>query len=234
MADTSGILTLNDVVDRFLVKNKLPKDDYFVYLEHATDCYRELNLHHGSEYKQSVVTADSLGRVTMPTDLVDLIGVYVPYRGRRWFFTYDDNLVTTVTGDGDAFDTDYGEGLDVTDRTSVNYGATAGKNTYYMSVDWNDRIIYITNMASTKCTVVYVSSGVNLDGTTYIMAKTQGVFDAYLRWQKAIIDNQPIGIQQLRKADYDEAVLMLRRTHLPSASEFRDTILQTYVQAPIR
>lgn len=230
MADTNGVIKLVDVIDRFLFKNKLPKDDYFLYLEHAIDCYRDVNLHHGTMYKQSVLTADSLGRVDMPSDLVDLIGVAVPWRGRMWWFTVDNQLVTTVTGTGDTFDEDYGEGLEVTDDVVTGYGARGGKNEYYMKVDWASRKIFITNMANSQCTVVYKSSGVVVDGTTYIPLQVQPVIDAYLRWQKSIVNNDNLGTQQLRKRDYDEAVLMLRRTQLPSANELRDMILKLFTQ----
>lgn len=232
MADTSALETIEVVVDRFMFKNKLPKEDWMVYLEHAIDVWRQVNIHHGTVYKQSKLTADSLGRVTMPTDLISLIGVYVPWRGRVWWFTYDHGLVTTVT-DG-AFDDDYGEGLDVTDEPTSSYGATGGKNYYYMKPDWENRLIYLTNMASTQCTVAYVSSGINASSTTYVESKAQPLIDSYLRWQRAIIDGADLGTQRLRKADYDEAVLMYRRTNLMSAQEWKDQLYKLYTQAPAR
>ena len=234
--DTSGIILLQSMVDRWCFKNKINKDDYMVYLEHGYDCFRDINVHHGEIYKQSKLTADSLGRVTMPTDLVDLICVYVPWKGRMWKFTNDPNLVTTVTlvGGVDTYDDDYGEGMEPTDNVAYGYGATGGHNPYYMKPDWDSRLIYLTNMESADCTVVDKSTGLLLNGNTYVEVLAQPLFDAYLSWKKAKIDGEPIGIQQLRKADFDEQVLMYRRAHMMSATEFRDQLYRLFTQSAQR
>ena len=49
--DTDALIKIQDIVDRYTFKRKIPLDDWNLYLEHATDCVRELSIHHMNAFR---------------------------------------------------------------------------------------------------------------------------------------------------------------------------------------
>ncbi len=236
MAETNATLTIQDIVKRFLLKYKISKDDYFLFQEHAYDCTRDLNLFHGRFFSTSRITTSSLGIGDMPDDCEEIISLSQPWNGMEWTFTRRPDMSISFTGDGDTADDDFGtgEGLGINDEKSVGYGAHGAVNYYYWRDDWANRKIYVDSLLSDDFLLTYISSGINLTTATTVPAKTIFVYDAFLRWKQSEFDMMPYTEQNMRKASYDEAIKMLRRTNMPGAVEFKDILRNLTIQAPQR
>lgn len=236
MADTNATISIQNIVDRFLFKYKISKDDYFLFQEHAYDCTRDLNLFHGKFFSTSRITTDSLGRADMPDDCEDVISLSQPWNGMKWTFTRRPDMSISFTGAGSTVDDDFGtgEGLGIADDRTFGYGAHGGVNHYYWKDDWRNRKIYIDSLLSDDFLLTYISSGISLTISTVVPAKATFVYDAFLRWKQSEFDMMPYTEQNMRKDSYDDAIMMLRKTNMPGAIEFKDILRQLTVQSIIR
>ena len=232
MADTNATLTIQNIVKRFLLKYKISRNDYFLFQEHAYDCTRDLNLFHGKFFSTSRITTSSLGIADMPDDCEEIINLSQPWNGMMWTFTRRSDMAISFTGAGSTADDDFGtgEGLGITEDMRAGYGAHGGVNYYYWKDDWKNRKIYIDSLLSDDFLLTYIGSGIDLTAATVVPAKTILVYDAYLRWKQSEFDMMPYTEQNMRKASYDEAIAMLRRTNMPGAVEFKDTLRKLTVQ----
>ena len=232
MAEQNATKTIKDIVKTWAFKYKISKDDTLLYLEHGYDCFRSLHLQHDRLFKETKLTTNSLGIVSLPDDCVEVISLYIPWEGRKWTFTRKKDWVSTTT-DG-SFDSDYGEGQGYTDDWRVGYGAHGGNNDYYYDINWSDRLITVDNFLSDTFTLAYVSTGVNLTASTYAPINSINVFDTYLTWKKAEIDGASINERRDKERLYTDALKMFRLQNRPTYDEFRDQILALYSQAPVR
>ena len=223
MADTSAVIELKKVVQRFVFKYKLPDEDFINYFEHAADCIRDLSLHAIRSYRDEPATVNALGVLTMPGDMEDLIGVALPYKGEMWYFTEKMYMIIPVTGD-ESKPTDF-------QPTWGSYGVTGGANLFYFRVDWGARLIYIDGAESQTVRLQYVSSGLDLLAPTTVPAIATSTIDSYLRWAQGEIDGKSINEQLKRRRTYEEQFRLLKLQALPSARELRDTFLSVTTQA---
>ena len=93
MADSSALIELKKVVQRFVFKYKLPDEDFINYFEHAADCVRDLSVHAVSTSRRVSIAVDALGALSMPSDMLGLVGVALEYKGELWFFTEKQYMV---------------------------------------------------------------------------------------------------------------------------------------------
>ncbi len=236
MADTNGLIKIQDVVDRFMLMYKVSSDDFALYFEHTALFLNTLRVHHGGGYKEEKIAVDVNGFFDMPDELVDLIDIYLPKDGAKWYFTLNRGLVTTstTTDDVEGFDSDYGEGTDIKNPYSYGYGAVGGVNDYYYCPIWNDRRVLISGVTSADVTVLYKTSGLNLDGETYIPMLAQAVVMAKLKKERAYIKGLAIGERELAAQDLKEEIALYRKTGMISQNEVKDIFRSATTQAPMR
>lgn len=225
MAHTPAIREINSVVDGYILKKKLPQDDFFVYLVHACDCFRNVNIRHSNAVLTTKIAVSSLGIIEMPSDMIGFGWVGVPINGEWWTFTKKSRKVmtTTTTGGVEGQDSTKGEGVDVFDDRYVTYGARGGVNAYYMNVDWSARRIFCDGFKSDNAVLQYTSSGLVVNGGTYVPVQVEPVIDTYLDWQKELNAPRSLGMLQYLEEKYKDKVQELRLINfMPSNDEIRD------------
>ena len=223
MADTTALIELKKVVDRFIFKYKLPDEDFVNYFEHAADCVRDLTMHAISSYHETTVTVSALGVLTMPSDMLSLIGVALAYKGELWYFTEKQYMVIQ-TAVADQLPSDYNSNWS-------SYGVTGGANIYYFRVDWEDRKIYIDGAEGEDVQLQYISSGLDLAAPTTVPAIATPAIDAHLRWAQGEIEGKSINEQMKRERKYENEVRLLKLQSLPALREIRDYFLSMTSQA---
>lgn len=232
MAEQSAIRSIGDITKLWAFKYRVPELDMLLYLEHAYDCYRSLNLYSGRIIKETKLTTNNLGVQTLPVDCIDVIGPYIPWQGRKWFFRHVKDWVTTQTSG--AYDTSYGEGAPYTQDMAYGYGAHGGLNDYRYNINWDDRTITIDGFLNEQFTLAYISTGIHTDATTSAPVDSIPVFDTYLTWKKSEIDRKSINERRDKERLYLDALRMFRLRNRPSFKEFRDKWLENTIQAPSR
>lgn len=204
MADQAATVALQTIVKRFILKYKIYEDDYINYLEHAVDCFRDLNISHLSYFKQADLTLDAVGKVSFPNDMIDFIALGV---------VRDDVFYTFV------------QSTDLSIPTSVSSYDGSAWNKYFYYLDWPGRQIYCQSLPTETVTIRYVSSGINSGAETMVPVQCTQVIDAYLRWKQAQMDGAGLGEQQIREVNYVNEVRHLQWQQLPTLEQFKDTWL---------
>lgn len=227
MADTGAITNLTKVVDRFLFKNKLTKNDFVNFYEHAADCVRELSIHDMPSYVEEEIAVSSLGIITMPSDMIDFISVGLLWGGELWTFTEKHFMVYT----------DFG-GTDITKPTSHEYGsngyaATGGKNKYYFKLDWKNRQIMIDGAEGVDVILWYKSSGLGGLGGVSVSVPVimQAAIDAWLYYKKGELEDKSINELLRRDRNYEKQVTLLRNQSIPGVNEIYDYFLAMTTQS---
>lgn len=204
MADQAATVALQTIVKRFILKYKIYEDDYINYLEHAVDCFRDLNISHLSYFKQADLTLDAVGKVSFPNDMIDFIALGV---------IRDDVFYTFV------------QSTDLSIPTSVSSYDGSAWNKYFYYLDWPGRQIYCQSLPTETVTIRYISSGINSGAETMVPVQCTQVIDAYLRWKQAQMDGAGLGEQQIREVNYVNEVRHLQWQQLPTLEQFKDTWL---------
>ena len=225
MSNSTAITEIGKYVEKYVFKKKLPKDDYFIYVQHACDCYRMINLRHSNTVITSKECVSSLGIIEMPGDMVGFGGLYVPINGEWWSFTKKSRKVmtTTTTLLVEGQDSDMGEGVDVYDDRYFGLGGRGGVNAYYMNIDWTARRIFCDGFKSDTAVLQYTSSGLVVNGTTYIPSQAESAIDAYLDWNRELIAPRSMAMVQYLEKIYNDRILELRIINfLPTRDEISD------------
>lgn len=212
MADQAATISLQTIVKRFILKYKINEDDFVNYLEHAADCFRDLNISHLSYLIQADLTLDSVGKVAFPTDMIDFIAF-----GRiegDVFYSFFQSTDLSVPTAAVSFD-------------SGNY------NKFFYYIDWPNRVLYCQSLVSETVTLRYVSSGISTTAETMVPIQCTQVIDAYLRWMESLMDVAGLGEQQLRKANYDNLIRHLQWQQLPNLEQFKDTWLGRWPEVDV-
>lgn len=237
MATHNALIPITEAVDRFLFKYKISTDDAFIYIEHACNCLRDFQLYDSGDVVSEKVSISALGIIEMPDSMVGFNGLFIPINGELWSFTPKDTIVntTTTTGGAETQDSDFGEGVAITDPQSDGYGAKGGVNDYYYTIDWKARRIFCEGITSDTVLLRYVTSGVEMTGTTYIPEMITPMLDAYLLWRSSYWLPALKRERRLLEADYDKAELKIRNfINAMSYDEWHDLLLSLTTQVPIR
>jgi len=237
MSHTAALIPLEEVVSRFLLKYRKSTDDAFIYSEHAANCYRDFRLYDSDQQVTAKVTITANKLIEMPSDMVKFVDLCTPIGGAWWSFSERKEIVntTTFTGLVEGRDADVGEGVDLITPRTTGYAARGGINDYNYTLDWEARRIFIDGMDTATVVLIYVSSGIETSGTTYVPDFITPVIDNYLLWKETYWLPELMRERQVRERDYTNAKLMARNLmYAMSFNQWRDIILTGFIQAPLR
>ena len=233
MAQTSALLTLEQVVTRYLLKFKRPTEDAITYTEHAANCVRDWNLYNGNKVTTAKVSIDANYVIEMPTDFIGFVDLCWYFKGRYWSFTRQRNLVRTVTevGDVESRDEDYEEGQPIAQPVTYGYGARGGVNAYNYTIDWAERRIIVMGVYSDTAILMYTGSGVEVGSDTYVSDLITPVIDTYLLYMETFWITNFVREREMRRKAYNEEVAKARNfINSLSYNELRDLILNGATQ----
>jgi len=233
MAKTDALISVDDVVSRFLLKYKKTTDDAFIYLEHACNCIRDFCLYDSNQLVTAKVSINANKWIEMPSDMVGFVDLCVPTGGEWWSFTEKRTIVntTTFTGLVEGLDEDFGEGVGVTSPQTTGYGAKGGINAYNYTIDWSARRIFISGMDSATVALLYTTSGIEASGTTAIPEFITPLIDSYLLWKSSYWETSRLREREMLERDYTKTRLTIRNfINSMSYSEWKDIILSGVTQ----
>jgi hypothetical protein len=237
MTATSALIDVNTIVDRYLLKYKKTTEDSFIYLEHACNCIRDFHLYDSPEMVTEKVTVSALGIIEMPDSMVGFNGLYKFVDGVKWYFTLNDNVITTTTttaGVEGQSDT-YGEGEAIKDPKSDTYGGVGGVNDYYYKLDWKARRIFCEGLISDTVMLEYTTSGVEIAGVTYVPEFVTPMIDNYLLWKESYWLPELVRERQGREKDYTNSESKVRNLiNAMGYNEWRDLLLSITTMSPLR
>jgi hypothetical protein len=232
MAQTSGTVKLEELVNGFLWQSNRPREDYRRLFKIATDGVRDLNILHTKEGRTTAkLTMDVNLTVPFPDDMIGFVSAGVPVKGRYWAYTRDDSILDVAdrdTSGDDATAGDYGY--------LWTYGAQGGVNKEgYYKVNYKTRTILFDHIDRTDVILVYTSSGVNTDEDTYIPVMYEPLLYAYIAYMESLYRNDvPMNAKVMFKENYDIQVNIFNTLQASTLDEWYDTVYGLMSQSPLR
>jgi len=224
MADTSGLVTIKQIVNGFIFKSGIELK-YFMIYQLACDIIRELNLWILNDSKRVVKLTMNLNSIVdLPDDYLRFCSVSIPRDGKYWTLTRDDGIITTTTEvDGsEVLDSDYGEGVDIEGNAIHNYGSTLINPHGYYTLDERNRRIVFRNLTRSEVFLTYVSSGLNTEEETLVPVTAKPAIEAWIMLELAIYNNAPASRISMLKDRYEAAESRLIGLQLPTIKDFED------------
>lgn len=234
---TAALLSIDEIVGRFLLKFKRSTEDAVIYTEHLCNLVRDYRVHDSNQVVTEKIAISALGIIEMPDDMLSFVDLLYPLNGQYISFTEMSTLVntTTFTGLVEGQDDDMGEGVAILHPEDVGYGARGAINDYNYVIDWEARRIFCEGIISDTVVLRYVSSGIETTGATTVSDIITPMADAYLLWKSSFWIPDLVRERESLKRDYTEARLELRNTiNAKSYDEWRDILLGLSSQAPQR
>jgi len=125
------------------------------------------------------------------------------------------------------------EGFEVNDGTFSTVGGYSELGRYRINLD-EFRIEFSPDVILEDITLEYVSSGVKIDGTTYIPLIARESVIAYIIWKNSKSRSIPQNERLELKQEYYEELEKLNDALVPSFDEMYDALLQGYAMVATR
>ena len=222
---TLGTTTINYVVMSIL--NRLrdySMRDYSYIQQLVIEGYTELSLWHLENIEVVYLRMSAAKTVDLPADFVDYVKIGIPVQGRIRVLTQDKSILFprkledgADVGNTDDPDTPTGAIYFVDHFRGGQfvgglYGLTGGVDQAYYRIDKERRqIVFSGSVTRSEIVLEYISSGVNLQGTTVIPREAVPALRQYVLWQ--MIENDPKvngNEKERKKQQYEEQVEALR------------------------
>ena len=227
MSDTSRVNTLGMVARKAMAYADANSNQHIRFLQFAIDGWRKLRrntVREGVSFLK--VTPNAINRISFPQDMEEFIGLGVPVGGKLYLLTEDKRIIATYSTnvDGDYLDEEDGEGVELPKLQLSGIKATGGFNLHgYYTVDWENDYIIVNANERSELLLVYMTSGTDLQHTTYVPTKAVDALIAYILWANVRFDMRvPISERQYFEAEWLKAKNRLDKNELFSVPEFRD------------
>jgi len=234
---TNALISIDEIVTRFLFKYKKPMEDANIFIEHICNLVRDFRIYDSNQVVSVKISINSLGIIEMPDDMIGFNDLCYAEYGEWVSFTERDRIVntTTTTGGVEGHDSNFGEGVDIVHSEDVGYGAVGAINNYNYMIDWEARRIFCEGIISDTVLLRYVNSGIETSGITTVPEFITPMCDAYLLWKESYWVKGLERERQMREQDFVKAELRVRNfINSNSFQQWKDILLGITTQAPQR
>jgi len=222
---SSGTVTISYVVMSVLNRLRDYSMRHYSFLEQIViEGFTELNLWHTNNIEVVYLRMSEAKTVDLPCDYVDFCKIGIPINGQIRVITRNkDILLPRKFQDGqDVGNTDgvpsitgavfFADHFRNGQFVGGLYGLTGGLDEVFFDIDRERRqIIFYGELPRAEVVLEYISSGVNLTGTTIIPREAVPALRQYALWQ--LIENDPkvpSSEKDRKKMQYEEQVEALR------------------------
>lgn len=203
MPSLPSYITIDEVISEFMLQRNYKPQEYAKIYKLCLSIIRSINFfEYPIENKTVKLEMNANLIVDLPSDFVSLIRLGVPINGKIYVFTNDEGIITTTTevNGVETLDINYGEGVDINPPYSYGLGAKGGRNTEgYYKIDYDRKRIVFRNVKRSEVLLEYATTGVTLDGETYIPAILTDLIKASLAYELIRYD---INVPAYLKEDY--------------------------------
>lgn len=227
-----GVTLLSTAVKDILFKTKTPPSEYFRYIALAAEAVTEIRLYEVSYPKQRKISMNEAGIISFPRDMIRFVSIGVAKQGRLWTYTHAGDMITT---------TEIEEGVRVPaekippQKNQYGPAVRGGKNTHYVKVDYDKRLIFVMGFPVQDAYLTYTSSGIDVNTPTFIPVEMTPVIAAYIKWADSKYDDQVPGSTKDRNEYYfHQQRGKLKSLRWPTAEQWGDVIMRTYSRSVIR
>lgn len=229
--NSSALATIKEIVDGILFKSELPESKGAVIDQIVRDGYRKLNT---KVLDEGVViglfTMDSNLIISLPSDLIKLNDVFVPYDNGVWSLTRNKLIpkITTISGGSEIIPEDWGGGEDIVNGIGAGYSTRGGVNNFgYYDVDEVGGRIVFRNVDRSEVMLVYSSSGINKTSETYVPIQAKEALEYYALKSLAAFGVLPVKLTAMYESMYEKEMSELRMLDF-NFTHFTDATYRTF------
>lgn len=237
--DSAAVITIESIVDDFMIEmNTFSDSDRLRHTRFAERCITNLNMFVLGGANTKVVPVNTqLNVAYLPEDCIRIIRVGVILsNGRIYTMTLDEQLALkeeTFNCDSENIPPTATAGIpNVTDRYGLTskYQIRGGRSElgFYRLNESLRRLEFNPQMEMSEVVIEYVSSGLSIDGQTYVPAKVREVVIAYIKFKDKNQTNSTYNERaELEQAYYME-VKRLNDIERPTFDEILDVLMNTH------
>lgn len=237
--DAAGIVTLRYVVANYRNDFAYDERDDERLMQWAIDAYMEMSMrNHTKHFKMEWLTVSAIKTVELPFDFIDYLAVGIPADGQLLTFTRERSIIKTRSEScgAETMDAERGEGVDIDDYVGFHHYTIPMNNPDgYFDIDYQQRRIFLQNVTATEVLLVYKSTGINLDGETYIPRQAVNAVKAYMQWRMSEKNNHPMNDRNVNESRWEyEKKMLSRQMSGFTMDEVMDLITKGYSQGAKR
>jgi len=244
-----AVVSIQHVVRNYMNERNYTMDQYKRLVQIAIRGFSNLSMTEMHSVSTYYGIPDVSGQLFLPSDFVDYIAIgyklgdkiYVLSRNKSLYINKDGSNGQVELSEGDTnvspylFSDHYRDGLLI----SHLYGINGSFSDRCFNIDSENKILqFSSSVPRSEMIVEYVSTGVSLNGNTYIPRYAEAALVEWLYWRDAKgkpFGNQTRGVIMDSKQDFNEEVSILRDIHtLPTFQEAMDSIYSESRQTPKR
>lgn len=234
--NTKGVTKIQTVVYEVMNDlNQVSMTDYKRFLQWAIRGYKKLNIFYLNTKEVFVSKVTEINTVSLPDDYISYSKIGFLLGNEIHTLSRNDSILTLfresegkeVVGDDmlASQSTPIGTWLAVPNKT-YNIG-------FYKEDKKNNRLIFQGDLRGLDIVVEYISTGIKLDGQTYIPEITREPLIAYIHWQRVLNGGGTLNEAAYRERIYTDMVdLTLGADYSITPDEFLDALTSGYSQLP--
>lgn len=207
--------------------------------------YREFQLYHSMEIKDSWIPLSSIWTIPLPDDYLGFISVGIAINGEVFSFTREDKtLLPTKDPLRIALDSTTTETDDIVKVPTYGYNAKSFNTKGYFKIDIaQNRIVFKDNFLEqfqnsdrTEVLLRYTSMGMSNLRETYIPGMAANMLIAYIEWKLVASrpKQYPMNFIQMKEQEYKLECSKFDINALPNIDELYDMIYESAGQSARR
>lgn len=211
---------------------------YNRFLQMAVEAYRELNLTFKYMPESISLTIPDSGVLNMPRDMVDYIRICINVGGSMYELTRNNSLILPRgLNEGGVANVQYADltGYNLADvlneypsyTSPHHYGSSGGKNVGYYRIDDSTRQIVLSGFVpGAKLVIDYISTGINMNGKTYVPIDAVIPIKAYIAWKSIEHDKSyPRNEKDMKMMQWNvERRVLISKKNAFTINEFLDAM----------
>jgi len=241
-----AVYTAQQVIDEALAGiEDFEKDRYQTAAMYFGRGYREFQLYHSMEIKDSWLPLSSIWTIPLPEDYLGFISVGIAINGEVFSFTKEDKtLLPTKDPLRQALDSDTTETGDIVKAPLYGYNAKSINTKGYFKIDIaQNRIVLKDNFLEMfqnsdreEVLLRYTSSGIGNLRETYIPGMAANMLISYIEWKLAASRPKQYAMNfiQMKEREYNLECSKFDINALPNIDELYDAIYETAGQSARR
>jgi hypothetical protein len=247
MSETSGTITLYQVIKDFQHISGRGERDYYRLLNMATMCLRDLNMFTVDRVKTYKVNTaqigNDLGIIPYPDDCLGVYGVFMNDGGTLYPLVERDDMIYTLSENiSGSISTSYqnediGEGVTLDSGQDNGFATRGAKSPFYFHDDTNKRRLIINGTGDVQLWIQYVSSGIDKDKgeQTVVPAYYEEAIHNYLLWKESYIHmGGDIRKKEAYFREYKKSIKKIRSFEAPTLQEYKDALYSVWRRTPKR
>lgn len=243
---TSGTVSLQNIVANVLNDlNIYSKENYKRYMQWVIRAFTQLNMYTLRTVETVILSVSDTGAAIYPKDFIDYARIGECIGGKIYELGYNADLcLPRATECGEDVNANYDSDSEGTGAVSLLYnyplgyrwyGVRGGQAESYYNIDRELGQIQLSNSITGDLVLQYISSGVSINGDTYIPRQAQESLIAFVHWQKSKWDGEPLNRTLMLKRDFEEEETKLTNFEtIPTLQEILDVFYESWSQTPVR